>query len=98
METGLTGDKSAIRDKEMSLALELRPCHGEGCAERAVWHAPGLADRCWGGPIASGLSHPSSDCLFPELGSAFLQYSPDELSWEPQECGVEGWPWVGASA
>lgn len=38
METGLAGDKRPFRDKEMSRALELQPCHSEGCTDPAVWH------------------------------------------------------------
>lgn len=44
METGLAGDKRAVRDKEMSRALELPPGHSEGCADGAVWHQVQLMD------------------------------------------------------
>lgn len=62
METGLAGDKKAIRDKEMSPALERQPCHREGCTERAVWHQTSLMDvgasRCQR-PLLTGPSFPS---------------------------------------
>ena len=76
METGLAEDKRAIRDQEMSPALELQPCHSERCAERAVWRQVQLIDV--GGPLASGLSHPSSDCLlqsWAQLSFSALQMS-----------------------
>lgn len=44
METGLAGDERAIKDKEMSPALKLRPCHSEGCTDRAFWHRVWLMD------------------------------------------------------
>lgn len=76
METGLAGDKTAVRDKEMSPVLELWPCHSEGCPDCAVWHQVWLIDaggHCrW--PVTS-----FSDSLLPELGPAFLQYPPEEL-------------------
>lgn len=58
METDLAADKRAVRDKEMSPALELRPDHSERCAERSVWHRVQLMDvggsRCrW--PVTSAL-------------------------------------------
>ena len=44
METDLAADKRAVRDKEMSPALELWPRHSERCAERSVWHPVQLMD------------------------------------------------------
>lgn len=57
METGLTGDGRAIRDKEMSPPWSCGPATVRDALR--VRLAPGPADRCVG-PIASGLSHPSS--------------------------------------
>lgn len=50
------------------------------------------------GPIASGLSHPSSDCFLPELGPAFLQHPPDELVWGSPKSVVLGGALGGAFA
>lgn len=52
METGLAGDKRAVRDKEMSPALELWPCRSEGCLDRAVWHQVWLIDAGGSLPVA----------------------------------------------
>lgn len=80
METGLAADKRAIRHQEMSPALELRPCHGERCAEHSVWHQVrwmDVGDRCHCRRPVTSLSY----CVLPELGPAFLQY---QMSWARQ--------------
>lgn len=89
METGLAGDKRAIRDKRMSPALGLRPCLSEGCAEHAVWHQIQLMDV--------GGSHCLRPVTSPPLTAAFQSWAQPSfntlqvsLSQGSQECGSGG--------
>lgn len=68
MKTGLAEDKQDIRDQEMSPALGLRLCHGEGCPRRAWGLTLDPADRCWGVPLPAA-------CHSPLLAAAFQSWS-----------------------
>lgn len=81
METGLAGDKRAVRDKEMSPALELWPCCSEGCPDRAVWHQVWLIDT--GGVTASGRSHPLLTASFRSWARLSFNTLQMSLSWGP---------------